>query len=73
MTDINTSVIKTYHIINGVEDKTKLNEEYFQLNGKKEGIYKKYYKNGHLECEVNFVDGVKNGIYRTYYNRWRKN
>ena len=41
-----TGVVRTYH-----DDKqTKLYEEYFQLNDKKNGIYKTYWANGQL-CE----------------------
>jgi antitoxin component YwqK of YwqJK toxin-antitoxin module len=48
-------VIKTYHD----EEKTKVKEEYFTMNGKKEGIYKSYHHNGQLYSEVNYIDGKK--------------
>ncbi len=27
--------------------------------GKENGIYKSYWRNGQLECEVNYIDGKK--------------
>ena len=58
-----TGVVRTYFDTK----KTKLGEEYFQLNGKKNGIYKSYYDNGILGSEVNYIDDKKNGIYKSYY------
>jgi len=55
--NIKTGVIRTYHD----EEQTKLKEEYFVCNGKKEGIYKEYYDNGQLWEEVNYIDGERNG------------
>jgi antitoxin component YwqK of YwqJK toxin-antitoxin module len=46
-------VVRTYHD----DVKTKLKEEYFINAGKKEGVYKSYYSNGHIFCEVNYIDG----------------
>jgi len=46
-------VIRTYHD----KEKTKIKEEYFICNNKKEGIRKSYYENGQLEGEVNYIDG----------------
>ena len=57
-------VIRTYHD----EEKTKLKEEYFMMNGKKEGIYKLYSSNGELFSEVNYIDGKMNGVYKSYYS-----
>jgi antitoxin component YwqK of YwqJK toxin-antitoxin module len=34
------------------KEKTKVKEEYFTMNGKKEGIYKSYHRNGKLKEEV---------------------
>jgi len=47
------SVISTYYT-NG-----ELKEEYFELNGKKEGNHKIYNDNGQLEEEVNYIDGLR--------------
>ena len=64
MTDIeNTGVVRTYHD----QEQTKLKTEYFQLNGKINGIYREYHDNGELCVEVNYIDGKKNGIYKSYY------
>ena len=62
MTD-NTGVVRTYYD----QEQTKLKTEYFQLNGKINGIYKSYYKNGQLYSEVNYIDNKINGIYKEYY------
>jgi antitoxin component YwqK of YwqJK toxin-antitoxin module len=37
------------------KEQTKLKEEYFEVNGKKEGEYKAYYKNGQFTFFNNFV------------------
>lgn len=42
-------------------------EVYFEKNGKKDGIYKSYYKNGNLKEEIDYKNGVKNGVSREYY------
>ena len=56
-------IVRTYYD----DAKTKLKKEYFINAGKKEGIYKSYYKNGQLKYEVNYIDGKKNGIEKSYY------
>jgi antitoxin component YwqK of YwqJK toxin-antitoxin module len=56
-------VVRTYYD----DAKTKLYEEYFKMNGKKEGIYKSYWNNGQLWEEVNYIDGKMNGIYKRYH------
>ncbi len=48
-------VVRTYH---DNEEKTKVKEEYFKMNGKIEGIYKSYW-DGQLLNEVNYIDGKK--------------
>ena len=45
----------------------KLKLEVFIMNGKKEGIYRKYYENGQLCEEVNYIDDKMNGIYKRYH------
>ena len=50
-------IIKTYH-----DNHNKIiKEEYYQNNGKKEGVYKTYYYNGQIKFEVNYIDGKKEG------------
>ena len=49
------------------EEKYILNSEVFMLNGKKEGMYKSYYKNGQLMNEINYIDDKKEGIYKSYF------
>ncbi len=46
-----------------------LKEEYFQNNGSKEGVYKKYNYKGKLTKECNFVNGKKNGVCIIYVSR----
>ena len=41
------------------EEKTQIKEEYFVINGKKEGIYKLYRENGDIWEEVNYNNGKK--------------
>lgn len=43
-----------------------LKMEYFQNNGIKEGSYKKYYRNGKLMEECNYIDGKIRGIHKLY-------
>ncbi len=56
-------VVRTYYD----EEKTNVKEEYFTMNGKKEGIYKSYYNDGQLRAEVNYIDGLQQGIFKLYY------
>lgn len=44
-----------------------LKEEYFENNGKIEGVYKKYYKNGNINVEWNYINGLRNGMSKKYY------
>jgi antitoxin component YwqK of YwqJK toxin-antitoxin module len=55
-------VVRTYHD----DEQTKVREEYFEINGKKEGIYKSYHENGKLEEICNYIDGKKEGEYKYY-------
>ena len=56
-------VVRTFHD----KEKTKIKEEYFIHNGKKEGVYKSYHYNGQLYKEVNYIDGIENGIEKSYW------
>jgi antitoxin component YwqK of YwqJK toxin-antitoxin module len=44
----------------------QLKKEYFQNNGKIEGIYKEYNYNNILVQEINYIDGKRNGICKIY-------
>jgi len=55
------SVIRTYY------DGGELKEEYYELNGKKEGDYKLYWKNGQLNLISNYVNGVQEGECKKYW------
>lgn len=58
-----TRIIRNYYD----EEKTKLKEEYFEMNGKKEGTYKGYDKSGCLAVQTNYVAGQRDGQSRRYY------
>jgi antitoxin component YwqK of YwqJK toxin-antitoxin module len=65
MSDTFTGVVRTYYDT----EKTKLQEEYFIHNGKKEGIYKVYdYSTGLVIIENNYINGKKEGISQEFYN-----
>jgi len=55
-------VVRTYYD----NEQTKLKEEYYEINGKKEGIYKEYYNNGQLNVVCNYIDDKLNGEYKIY-------
>jgi len=57
-------VVRTYHDFK----KIKLKEEYYEINGKKEGEYKKYHENGcgQLYIICNYIDDKLNGEYKSY-------
>jgi antitoxin component YwqK of YwqJK toxin-antitoxin module len=55
-------VIRTYY------ETEELREEYFQLNGNKEGEYKSYHKNCNLWIICNYVDDKRNGERKSYYD-----
>jgi antitoxin component YwqK of YwqJK toxin-antitoxin module len=48
-------------------DKTKLRSKYFIFNGKIEGKYVQYHKNGQLEKICNYRNGKKEGEYKEYH------
>ena len=48
-------------------DKENLNYEQSYKNGKRDGIWKKWYENGQLACEVNYNNGVLDGIAKIYH------
>ncbi len=58
-----TGYIRTYY----VPEQTKLDEEYFMLNGKKEGEYKRYYKNGQLQLIGTYINGNEEGEEKWFY------
>ena len=43
-------------------------EEYFEHNGLKEGIYKKYHSNGLLYLECNYINGLREGVFKRYHD-----
>lgn len=59
---MSTEVVKTYY-----KDQTTIKEEYFQVNGIKEGEYKKYYDNGILIETCNYFNNNREGECKTFY------
>jgi antitoxin component YwqK of YwqJK toxin-antitoxin module len=47
-------------------DDEVLKEEWFEINGKKEGYYKRYYSNGQIWCICFYIGDNKNGEYKSY-------
>jgi len=39
----------------------------YYLNGKKDGLWEKYYSNGQLNSKVKYIKGKKNGLWEEYY------
>ncbi len=48
-------------------EQTKLKEEYYEIDGKKEGVYKSYFENGNIDIICNYIDGKLNGEYKSYH------
>ena len=57
-------VVRTYFN----KKQTKLKEEYYEVNKRKEGIYKSYFENGNIDIICNYINGKKNGEYKLYYS-----
>ena len=57
------SVKRTFYDV----EQTRLKEEWFEIDGKKNGPYKGYWDNGQLYEEVNYINGEGNGIYKLYW------
>lgn len=49
-------------------DNLIIKEEYFVLNGKKEGVFTSYWKNGQIEAICNYNNDKLEGTYISYYN-----
>jgi antitoxin component YwqK of YwqJK toxin-antitoxin module len=68
-------VVRTYHD----PEETKLKEEYYEVDGKKEGIYKSYYytqntnnSKNQLNVICNYTNDILNGKFIRYYNNCYK-
>ncbi len=62
----NNNLVKTYYDYDN--DSSKLFEEFYQINGKREGKCTKYYYNYEIDKEVcNFKDDKKEGEYISYF------
>ena len=53
-------------------DDNSKKKEYFLINGKLNGPYKRYHPNGKLKEESNYVDGLENGLYTEYNDKGTK-
>ena len=49
-------------------DSGELDSEVIEINGKKEGEYKKYYSNGNLCIVCNYINDTQNGQYKEYHS-----
>ena len=61
---------KSYHYAITLEDgysfRPQIYSEGNYNNGKRDGIYKKYYSNGQLEYQGEYYDGKEDGLFRSY-------
>ena len=56
-------VVRTYF------ETGELEREFFEINGKKEGVYKYYHKNGNIYLICNYINGELNGELISYYEK----
>jgi antitoxin component YwqK of YwqJK toxin-antitoxin module len=56
-------VVRTYYDL----EQNKLKEEYYEVDGKKEGVYKSYRENGQLLHICNYFDDKLNGEFKSYW------
>ena len=42
-------------------------EEFYQIDGKKEGTFEIYYENGQLSLRQNFKNDINDGVSESYY------
>ncbi len=56
-------VVRTFYD----KEQTKLDEEYYEINGNKEGEYKQYWDNGQLCIIFNYIDDKLNGKFKSYH------
>ena len=52
--------------------RTQIKERYYLLNGKKEGEYQLYHKNGRPHMSIDYLDGQVNGRITTFSELGRK-
>jgi antitoxin component YwqK of YwqJK toxin-antitoxin module len=60
---MSTGIFRTYYDI----EQTKLYQEYFILNGNKEGEYKAYNTDGQLWIYCTYINGILEGEHKEYY------
>ncbi len=46
--------------------------EYNYVNGKREGLYQSWYRDGQKMCECNYVNGIMEGLYQKWYENGQK-
>jgi antitoxin component YwqK of YwqJK toxin-antitoxin module len=61
---MSTGIVRTFYY----DENIALCEEYFQINGKKNGEYKAYHINGELKVCCNYLDDLKIGEMKEYYD-----
>jgi len=57
-----TCIVRTYYD----KEETELKEEFFLVNGKKEGDNKLYYSNGQIWCICSYINDKINSEYKSY-------
>ncbi len=68
---MSAGVVRTYYDIT----RTKLRYEYFQINGKKEGVFRCYFEDdnmcknfpGQLKIVCNYINDVREGEYKEFF------
>lgn len=65
--DIKTGTGEYKHYYNN----GNIEEEYYQINFKKEGIYKKYFISGNIKIECYYINDCLHGTYKEY--KWNDN
>jgi antitoxin component YwqK of YwqJK toxin-antitoxin module len=63
---INCRLVRTYYESENYEN--KIDEEYFEINGKKHGLYTRYDLEGCMIRIIEYIDGKKHGQYIEYYH-----
>jgi hypothetical protein len=57
-------IVRTYYDL----EQTKLKEEYYEVDDKKNGEHKLYHLNGKLHEICNYIDDKINGQFKRYYS-----
>lgn len=64
---LNNQVLFTGKVFTQHEDSI-ISSEFYVQSGKMSGSYKRYYKDGKLECESSYTTGLLNGFSKSYHH-----